>query len=108
MADLVQQVSRKTFNLITLYLGMIGIALTMVAIPLKNIQLYLIAQVVSIFSGFLWCCSFNGKVTWEVSLSLGLSISAAIVKDEWLLYTSALARSVSYQFILIRQIKGEK
>jgi hypothetical protein len=100
--------SKKTFNLITLYVGLLGILLTMVAIPTKNIQLYLIAQVVSIFSGFLWCCLFNGKVTWEVLLSLGLSVSAAIIKDEWLLYTSALARSVSYQFILIRQMKEDK
>jgi uncharacterized membrane protein len=99
-------ISKKTFNLVTLYTGMLGIGLSMVAIPIKDIQLYLVAQVVSIFSGFLWCCSFNGKVTWEVVLSLVLSVAAAIVKDEWLLYSSALARSISYQFILVRQMSG--
>jgi uncharacterized membrane protein len=97
--------NKKTFDLVTLYTGIIGIGLTMVAIPIKDLQLYLVAQVVSIFSGFLWCCAFNGKVTWEVVLSLVLSVTAAIVKDEWLLYSSALARSISYQFILVRQMR---
>jgi hypothetical protein len=99
--------SKRYFNLMTLYIGTVGIAVTLVAINTKNIQLYLVSQVISILSGFLWCCSLNGKVTWDVALSLILSVIAAIVKDQWLLYTSALFRSISYQFILVRQMQKE-
>lgn len=90
---------------LTVLTGVVGICLTGVSLLVRHKPTYLVAQVISIFSGFLYMLLMNRRFTWDAVLSLLFSVAAAIVKDEWLLYLSSLIRSISYQLILIRQLK---
>ena len=90
---------------LTVLTGIVGIGLTGVSLLVRHKPIYLVAQVISIFSGFLYMLLMNRKCTWDAVLSLLFSVVAAIVKDEWLLYLSSFIRSISYQLILIRQLK---
>jgi putative flippase GtrA len=90
----------------TVISGWTGIVSTAIAIACQDKPIYLLAQLISITSGFLWSLLLNKKLTWDLILSLVLSAAATVLQSEWVLYSSALARSISYQLILARLIRS--
>lgn len=85
--------------------GWIGIAIGLIAIVNKNIELFLIWQLVGNISAFLWTNYLQRKISWDTVLSLVIAVVAVITKEPFILYTSILVRSISYQFVAEKVFK---
>ena len=88
--------------------GWSGVVIGIVAIIKRDIQLFLIWQLVSNISGFVWNNYLQKKVSWDTVTSLVVTVFAVITKDPFVVYTAMLVRSVSYQLIFEKVVKQRK
>lgn len=94
----------KIENIIRLF-GWAGVFIGLVAIARKDIQLFLVWQLIANISGFLWNNYLQKKVSWDTTISLVVTIFAVITKDQFAIYAAMLVRSVSYQLIFEQVVK---
>lgn len=97
----------KIENIIRLF-GWSGVIIGIIAIVKRDIWLFLVWQLVSNISGFLWNNYLQKKVSWDTILSLSATILAVITKDQFVAYAAMLARSISYQLIFERFVQNNK
>jgi hypothetical protein len=77
--------------------GWLGFSISLVSILTANLQLFLIAQIVAGVSSFLWSLFIQKKVTLDLIICLILTVIASVTKEPFMLYSSMLVRSFSYQ-----------
>jgi hypothetical protein len=91
-------------NVIRLF-GWSGVAIGCVAIARKDIQLFLLWQLVANISGFCWNNYLQKKMSWDTLASLTVTIVAVITKDQFAAYAAMLVRSVSYQLVFEQVVR---
>ena len=88
--------------------GWSGVVIGIIAIIKRDIQLFLIWQLIANISGFVWNNYLQKKVSWDTVTSLVVTVFAVITKDQFAVYTAMLVRSVSYQLIFEKVVKQRK
>lgn len=94
----------KTENIIRLF-GWSGAIIGTIAIVKKDIQLFLIWQLVANISSFSWNNYLQKKVSWDTIVSLLVTALAVATKNEFTAFAAMLVRSISYQLIFERVVK---
>ena len=87
------------------FFGWTGFAIGVLAVFKRDIQLFLIWQLVSNISGFLWNNYLQKRVSWDTVLSLGVTVLAVLTKDQYVSYAAMLIRSFSYQLIFEKVVR---
>jgi hypothetical protein len=87
------------------YTGWLGISINAFAISTQINSVLLIGQVVSAFTGFVWCLYLQNKLTPDIILSFLLTVIAALMQNTFVLFAAMLVRSVNYQLMFERVVK---
>lgn len=88
--------------------GWSGIVIGLIAVLTKNIELFLIWQLIANICGFLWSNYLQGKPSWDTTVSLIITVIAVFTKDPFFVYSSMLIRAISYQFVFEKIVKQRK
>jgi hypothetical protein len=88
--------------------GWVGLLLNVIAICFHSTEGFLVAQIVSCFSAFLWSYYIQHRLTWDLLIGLVLTVAAAIVKDPFIMYTAMITRSFSYQLQFERLVRQRR
>lgn len=95
----------NTIEQLIRYLGWVSICIGALAIYKKNIELFLIWQLIANSCGFIWSNYLQKKISWDTCTSLIITIIAVITKDVYAVYFAMLIRSINYALIAERLFK---
>lgn len=104
---MVEQLKNKSRLILAIRMtGWFGVALNVIAISVQQQNLFVYGQAVAVLSSYLWLVFMQGKSTWDLKLSLFVTVLAIPLHSIWLTYAAMLIRSISYQFVFERKIKS--
>lgn len=87
-------------------LGWSGIALNSAAVLSQNKSLFLYAQTLACVAAFLYnVWLYDGRVRALEFITLFISILAAVIRNEFVLYAGMIIRSVNYQVLYDTLVK---
>ena len=87
------------------WVGWLGILVNLYAIVNQQMYIFLVGQLISAIAAFMWAIWLQNKLTIDLILAVLLTVIAVITKNTFVMYSSMLMRSFSYQLQFERMVK---